>query len=138
MENIKNNNNGFTLLEVMIAIAIFSIGILALANLQLRSGRSNSSARIYSDSVAVGQHQIELLMTVPWTSANLTGAGNNNPITINSNGQALIYTSTWDVTDIDLNGDGINDFKDIDLTVRDPNGQVGFTTFFSRAISFAN
>jgi type IV pilus assembly protein PilV len=145
-QNSLNNYKGFSLLEVMIALAIFSIGILALANLQIDASTKNTSARKHTDSIAVAQTQIESLMATPWANASLTsaaGIGNpsaakNNTININSNGRVLRYTVQWFVIDQDLNGDGQVDFKEVSLNISDPSGERKFVTAFSRAICYAN
>ena len=154
MINIKeklkqNNSNGFSLLEVMIALAIFAIGILALGNLQVQSTNYNSSAREFTDAVLVGQNQMEQLMAVPFTDASLTGDPTmgvqgvmiSNGIPINSNGSIAIYTAQWIVTDRDLNGNGTVDYKEVALRVFDPSDPAGvgtprFITNFSRAVCF--
>lgn len=49
----KNRQSGSSMLEVLIAIVIFSLGLLGLAGLQVTALKSNQSA--LSRSVAVGQ-----------------------------------------------------------------------------------
>ena len=48
------NSKGFTLLEVLITLVIFSFGLLALANLVLKSAQYNASAlhRSYASNQA--------------------------------------------------------------------------------------
>jgi len=46
-----NNNKGFTLVEVLVALIILSIGLLAVASMQTNSLRSNNSALIRSKAV---------------------------------------------------------------------------------------
>jgi prepilin-type N-terminal cleavage/methylation domain-containing protein len=134
-----NNSNGFTLLEVMIALAIFSIGILALANLQIQSTNQNSSARKYTDAVAAAQQQIELLMGVPFTNGGLVSGQPVDTVGNQLTNIVNLYTIQWNVTDRDLNGDGIVDYKEINLRVLDlinPAATPRFVTNFSRAIIF--
>lgn len=54
MTRLHNNQNGFTLLEVMIALVIFSIGLLGLAGLQSAGMRNNqiSYSRTYATQLA--------------------------------------------------------------------------------------
>ena len=40
----RNNERGFTLLEVIVAISILAIGLLAVASMQISSIRGNSFA----------------------------------------------------------------------------------------------
>ena len=137
----QNNSSGFSLLEVMMALAIFSIGILALANLQMNSTNHNSRARKHTDAVTVAQNQIERLMAVPFSgpypaTANLTGgAAIDTPSAVRTN-TIDSYTAQWTVIDRDLDGNGTTDFKEITLFVSDPAGRGRFTTAFSRAIAF--
>ena len=42
----KIDSRGFTLIEVMIALAIFSIGIMAVGSLQLSNYRNNTTGNI--------------------------------------------------------------------------------------------
>ncbi|WP_198145886.1 type IV pilus modification protein PilV [Desulfonatronovibrio magnus] len=51
MPNQKANRNyGFSLVEILISLAILAIGLLAIAGLQITSLRSNNSAYLYSQA----------------------------------------------------------------------------------------
>jgi prepilin-type N-terminal cleavage/methylation domain-containing protein len=93
-------NPGFTLIEVMIAIAVFSVGILAVASLQLVNTKNNTTANIMTQATMLARAQVEHLENSDIaTSADLTPgthADPNNPI--DENGAAGgIYTRTWTV-----------------------------------------
>lgn len=59
---------GFTLIEVLMALAIFSIGFLALASMQLTATNGNSRARTMSDAASVLEGYIEDLKKVKYTT----------------------------------------------------------------------
>ena len=46
----SKTSGGFTLIEVLIAISIFAIGILAIAGMQIKSINLNSAARMQSEA----------------------------------------------------------------------------------------
>lgn len=48
---MKPNNKGFTLVEVLVAILVLSIGLLAVAGMQTNSLRSNNNALMRSKAV---------------------------------------------------------------------------------------
>ena len=64
--------NGLTLIEVMLALLLFSVGILAVASMQITSMNSHRLARVSSwDTFAVSS-QLELLAAMPSTHAWLS------------------------------------------------------------------
>ena len=69
---------GFTLIEVLIAMAIFSIGILGVGTMQIRSTAGNTSARIRTEASIWGQDLVETLMIRSYSDALLT-VGNHPP-----------------------------------------------------------
>jgi len=72
--------NGFTLLEVIIAMAILAFGILAIASMQATSIKSNSQAMGITDAAACAQEQIEILMSRAYSHGDLAdtdGDGTN-------------------------------------------------------------
>lgn len=62
---------GFTLIEVMIALAIFSIGLLAVYSMQISSVRGNAVARDLSDNVSIASARAEALIALPYEDADL-------------------------------------------------------------------
>ena len=110
-QKLKKNNDGFTLIEVLIGMAIFTIGILAVATLQASSTKSNASARRITEATALAESKIEDLMLLPYDHADL------NPV--DSPYEEIIepYAINWDVTEIDLDENGTDDSKNVKVTV---------------------
>jgi len=56
---LPNANQGFSLIEVLIAMAIFSIGILAVAALVLSTTRNNTNGNILTQATMLARAKIE-------------------------------------------------------------------------------
>jgi len=67
----KKGRHGFTLIEVLIAMAIFSIGILAVGAMQLSSTHSNTGARIQTEEYTWVVDQIERLTGLDYDHGDL-------------------------------------------------------------------
>jgi len=118
MEEPKSENNplsdslkGFTLVEILIAMAIFSIGFLAIATMQIHSINGNSSSRRITEGTMLAETQLERLMELPYDHNDLDPGLNPHQLTQHP------YTITWDVTETDLNADGVNDSKAVNIVV---------------------
>ena len=61
-----HSEKGFTLVEILIAMTIFAIGILAVASMQVWGLRGNSSAIWHSQAATWAADRIEKLMTVDY------------------------------------------------------------------------
>ena len=70
-------SQGFTFIEVIIALAIFSIGILGVAAMQTSSTRGNSVAGRVTSNVSWATDRVEKLMALPYAHADLI-AGNHS------------------------------------------------------------
>lgn len=55
----RSPQRGFTLLEVLVAITILAIGILALARMQVQAVQSNSSGRQLTEATILAQDKVE-------------------------------------------------------------------------------
>ncbi|MDL2275075.1 prepilin-type N-terminal cleavage/methylation domain-containing protein [Desulfosarcina sp. OttesenSCG-928-G10] len=71
-------SQGFTFVEVLVAMAVFSIGILGVAGLQIISVKSNASASTLTLGAMAGENQVERLMGLKYTDAALF-AGTHSP-----------------------------------------------------------
>ena len=109
------DDRGFTFVEVLIVIAIFSIGVLAVASLQVTAISANASARMSGEATALAVNQIETLMVLGYGHADLNPADNPHEVVQGA------YTVNWIVTESDIDGDGSNDSKTIFVTVRCAN-----------------
>ena len=68
-----SGNQGFTLIETMIAMTILTIGMLSVAGLQVRSTQGNTSANRSTRGFIWCSDRIEVLKSLPYTDPTLTG-----------------------------------------------------------------
>jgi len=61
-------NAGFTLVESMLTLAIMSMGLLALAGLQITALRGNALARRMTTAVSIAEHRLEQLKNISYTN----------------------------------------------------------------------
>jgi type IV pilus assembly protein PilV len=78
-------NKGFTLIEVLITLAIFAIGVLAVASMQYWSVRNTASGNIMTQAANLARAQMETLKSVPDVTTLVNGSHPNNPIDLNGN-----------------------------------------------------
>jgi type IV pilus assembly protein PilV len=106
----KDNQEGFTLIEVLIAMFIFAVGVLALAGLQVTYIGGNASAQMQTEATALGAQVIEHLKSLPFDAAELDPAANPHQPPAGGSGP---YTVSWTVAD----NTPVNNAKTIDVTV---------------------
>jgi len=64
-------NEGFTLIEVLLAVSILSIGLLAIASMQISAIKVNSSASDISKRSTWAQDKLEELVALPYGDSKL-------------------------------------------------------------------
>ncbi|MFQ5681808.1 MAG: prepilin-type N-terminal cleavage/methylation domain-containing protein [Candidatus Binatia bacterium] len=86
---------GFTVIEVLVSMAIFSIAILGLAAGATSVMRANQTSRLSNIATNLAQQQLEQLKSR--TVANVTSCSSNcdNPVPTY---QSVAFTRTWTVT----------------------------------------
>ena len=75
---LQHSDNGFTLIEVMIAMLIFSFGMLALGSMQISSIQGNASARDFTQVASLGTDYISGLLYRDYDNGDLA-AGTHSP-----------------------------------------------------------
>jgi prepilin-type N-terminal cleavage/methylation domain-containing protein len=104
-------DSGFSLIEILIALSIFAIGILGVATLQASARFQSRNSADITQASSLASGQMEEIMHWPFLHSSLDPASNPHQ---KSSGKYLIQ---WLVTNTDLNGDGVSESKTVDLTV---------------------
>ena len=94
-----NDSQGYSLIEVLIAMAVFSIGILAIFSMQITATNSNALARGMTENYNCALDKVEELLALPFNDVNL------------NNG---VHNVAKNVDGIDNDGDGMVDGDDAD------------------------
>ena len=72
---IRKKQEGFTLVEILIAIAILAFGLLAVATMQVRAIKTNAIASGISQGLTLGQAKVEELMNLSYSHSDLDDDG---------------------------------------------------------------
>lgn len=108
--------DGFTLIEVLVAITIFAVGLLAVAAMQNSAILMNSTAGKITNLSTWGMDKIEELSAMPYTDPWLQAAGNppGNDSAGNTHREVSgDYTISWTVID----NNPLPNTKNISVTV---------------------
>ena len=106
MKKVKKEE-GYTLVEVLIALGILGFGLLAVATMQVTAIKTNSRASNMSEGLTLAQAKLEELMNLPYTALNdKDGDGTNQDADDNGtddNGGNFGLDATADPADECLN-----------------------------------
>jgi len=99
----KLKNKGFTLIELVVAILVFTVAIVGVAKMQSEAVKGNSFSMQMTDAISVAQNQAEFLRGLALNNANLS-EGNHAGAAQTVRG--INYNLNWTVNDLDggLNG----------------------------------
>jgi type IV pilus assembly protein PilV len=107
------NHCGFTLLEVLVAMAVLAFGILAVGSMQVTSIRQNAHADQVTEASVLARDRLESLMALVYTDSDLTES------TYDDDDPPTGYTISWEICDGGNAGcDTIADTKLIEVTVQ--------------------
>jgi type IV pilus assembly protein PilV len=116
----RKSQQGFTLLEILIAIVVLAIGVLGVASMQTAAGGSNSVARQIMTAENLASQQLETFMLLPYDDPQLE----LTPPPADPHANDIEgYTISWRVGEELLPEGGI---KTITLTVRSNATRAGF------------
>jgi len=110
------NQNGFTLIEVLITLVIFAFGILGMNAMQISAIKGNSKGRQVSEAATVAADYIEAFLMMDYSDSDLNdddGDGTNQDAdsdgTDDDGGNFGLDDLTNPDGADDRNGDGVND-----------------------------
>ncbi|MGD1999222.1 MAG: prepilin-type N-terminal cleavage/methylation domain-containing protein [Desulfobacterales bacterium] len=124
----STDRNGFALIEVLMAMVIFTVGILALAGLQITTISGNAAARMQTEATAIGARIVERLRSLPFDHDDLVPTV--RPHSLPASGSRP-YTVDWTVrADTPVNGT-----KSVRVTVTPFNKINGRTVIIDTIIA---
>jgi type IV pilus assembly protein PilV len=103
--NYLKKSKGFTLLEILVALVILSISLLALAGLMVTSTKNTSSGAHMTEAVTFAQDKLEELKISLWGSI-VSGSDQRTGAT------GIDYNRDWTVAENE-----VGDLKTITITI---------------------
>ena len=100
---------GFSLIEVLVALGIFSVAILALAVGAITITRANKTSQFHTVATNVAQDALEQLKAQPFAAVNACAV---NCDAVPPTFQGVTYTRTWTIAPSTAT------FKQINVTVQ--------------------
>jgi prepilin-type N-terminal cleavage/methylation domain-containing protein len=97
------NQAGVTLVELLIAMAILALGVLAATSIQMGTARNNSKGNIYTQAYMLAIERLEILKNQDVSS--LVPGAYSDASQIDANGQpGGIYSRNWTIDNLGTMG----------------------------------
>ncbi len=111
-----SKNEGYSIIEVLFALTVLSIGLLGIFSLRAMTMKNNKLAVMHTKAAVLASDTMERLMALPYSDANLAAGDIDELISYGPLTQG-VFSTTWSVTAKDLDGDLDEDLKKITATV---------------------
>jgi type IV pilus assembly protein PilV len=85
---------GFTLIEILIAAAVFAFGVLAIATIQVWSMRGNASSQTITEAGNLASSEIERLLALDYMNDALNDADHDGSAGLGHTGAAADHQRT--------------------------------------------
>jgi len=89
---------GFTILEVLVAISILTVGLLAVASMQVAGMNTNNHARNVTEGMNLAQDKLEELIALPYDDPNNLGLQDTDNDGLQGLGNATAGTADYSET----------------------------------------
>jgi type IV pilus assembly protein PilV len=93
---IGRDNNGYLLLEILMAVAIFSLGFLAVGTLIISTTRNNTTGNVITQATMLASKKLESLKDTTNIATLASGVDPSNPID-DQGKNGGIYTRSWTI-----------------------------------------
>lgn len=123
----KHNQEGFTLIEVVMGMVILGIGIFSIAALQTRNMNLNTSSKKQTEGYTWAMDHVEQLLVAPYDTDPLIAVG--GPTTVVQGP----YNVVWSVLDNTAN---IPNSRLVNVAINWNNRQVAALNFTRTRVSF--
>jgi type IV pilus assembly protein PilV len=114
----KQNQAGFTLVELLVAVVILAVGLLGLAQMQVTAIKTNSQSATSTAATAIAQKVVEEIAAMssddPMFDAPGNGTWPGSPVSVDGAGT---YAITYDVTQVQAAGNNVTNVFRIEITV---------------------
>ena len=120
-----NKDDGFTLVEILIAITIFCFAVLGLAIGTVSVIRSNQTSHLRASAVNLAQARLEELRAMTSTAFSALSCPSSTPCSDNATASGVTFTRQWWIT----NNSPVAGVNRIDVT-------VNWTDYASQTLTF--
>jgi prepilin-type N-terminal cleavage/methylation domain-containing protein len=90
--NLLSRKNGFSLIEVLIALVLFAVGMLGVGAMQIGSIKGNSFSQEVTQATVLSQEKLEELKKMPFDDSNLSNGHHDEGVLSGSE-----FTRSYDV-----------------------------------------
>ena len=118
------SNEGFTLIEIMIALVILSIGLMALAGMQVSAIKGNAFSKRMTTAVSIAEQIIEQIKNMPYDNIQSQSSSQINQSDLNFTSQIIV-----------ANNSPVNNTKTVTVTVTWIDGSKAYTVPVSTVVS---
>jgi prepilin-type N-terminal cleavage/methylation domain-containing protein len=125
------NRNGFTLIEVLVALLVFAIGAVGMVKLYTYATTHEAYNEQYSNAFNVAQNQAELLKQVAHTTGLSFGTNYPCPNPSIATSSGVIFNCTWFATNFNNNVQNIS--VTVTWTDRNKDAQRNMTFNFIKS-----
>ena len=96
IQKTVGKQKGLSLIELMIAMSVLALGMLAAASMQYSAVRNNTTGNVNTQAALLAEAQLEILKNQDIDSAALAPGDYSDPTPIDENGNpGGIYNRSW-------------------------------------------
>jgi len=115
MNHTQNcKRGGFTLIELVVAILVFAIGIVGIMKMHQASIQANNFSMQLTDALTIANSKVDYLRRLGVSNTSMT-IGNHNTPNVSSLSTTIPYTMTWNVA---FTPNSVNLSRDVVLTIQ--------------------